>query len=226
MKDLVTLPNSPKSSLTLTQKLCSEIMPNGLNGAELWLYTHTRRIIIGFHRIVIVCVRCSNVFVVVRNVFKVFSGLLNDSGIPLYKTSTLKFSPFLTVNLSEFIFLILEKYNKEELIYDWQTNKKINFETFIKTYTNNKELKNIFVLNNKICVQKDDVFNLFSLKNQEDSDRFLEVLENYFRKNNRSDAIFVKDTSSAQRKWVYKILVEKGFDKKRLYRLKTTFLRR
>ena len=130
------------------------------------------------------------------------------------------------INNSEFIFLILEKYNIEELIYDWQTNKKINFETFIKTYTKNKELKNIFVLNNKICVQKDDVFNLFSLKNQEDSDSFLEVLENYFRKNNRSDAIFVKDTSSAQRKWVYKILVEKGFDKKRLYRLKTTFLRR
>ena len=34
-KDLVTLPNSPESSLTLTQKLCSEIMPNGLTGAEL-----------------------------------------------------------------------------------------------------------------------------------------------------------------------------------------------
>jgi len=87
-------------------------------------------------------------------------------------------------------------------------------------------LKNIFVLNNKICVQKDDIFNLFSLKNKEDSDRFLEILENYFRDNGRSDAIFVRDTSSAQRKWIYRILEERGFDKKRLYRLKTTFSKR
>ena len=33
----VTLPKSPKSSLTLTQKLRYEIMPNELNGVELWL---------------------------------------------------------------------------------------------------------------------------------------------------------------------------------------------
>jgi len=130
------------------------------------------------------------------------------------------------INNSEFIFLNIEEYKIEELIYDWQTNKKINFGDFIKRYTKNKELKNIFVINNKICVQKDDTFNLFSLKNQDDSDRFLEVLENYFRDNNRSDAIFVRDTSSAQRKWIYQILVDKGFDKKRLYRLKTTFSKR
>ena len=40
------------------------------------------------------------------------------------------------------------------------------------------------------------------------------------------DAIFIKDVSSAQRKWIYNLLGEKGFDKKRLYRLKTTFSKR
>ncbi len=130
------------------------------------------------------------------------------------------------INNSSYVFLNIEDYKIEELIYDWQVEKKINLGTFIEKYTNNKDLKNIFVLNNKICVQKDDIFNLFSLKNKEDSDRFLEVLENYFRDNGRSDAIFVRDTSSAQRKWIYRILEERGFDKKRLYRLKTTFSKR
>ena len=51
-------------------------------------------------------------------------------------------------------------------------------------------------------------------------------LQDYFIDNNRSDAIFVRDVSSAQRKWIYSILGDKGFDKKRLYRLKTTFSKR
>jgi len=38
--------------------------------------------------------------------------------------------------------------------------------------------------------------------------------------------MFIKDVSSAQRKWIYQTLEDKGFDKKRLYRLKTTFSKR
>jgi ABC-type uncharacterized transport system fused permease/ATPase subunit len=40
------------------------------------------------------------------------------------------------------------------------------------------------------------------------------------------DALFVRDFSNAQRKWLYEVLVKMGFDKKRLYRLKTTFSKR
>jgi len=47
-----------------------------------------------------------------------------------------------------------------------------------------------------------------------------------YKVHNRKDAIFVKDVSSAQRKWLYDIMEKKGFDKKRLYRLKTTFSKR
>ena len=68
--------------------------------------------------------------------------------------------------------------------------------------------------------------SLFSLKDSYESERLLDVLESYFRDNGRTDAMFVKDVSSAQRKWIYQTLEDKGFDKKRLYRLKTTFSKR
>ena len=68
--------------------------------------------------------------------------------------------------------------------------------------------------------------SIFSLKDKNESDRLLESLQTYFIDNSRVDAIFVRDISSAQRKWIYKVLEDKGFDKKRLYRLKTTFSKR
>jgi hypothetical protein len=132
------------------------------------------------------------------------------------------------VNLesSDFVFLKINKYKVEELIYDWQTSSKISFDTFVNTYCGSKNLKNIFTLNNKICVQIDEDVQIFSLKNQDDSERFLDTLQEYFYNQKRSDALFVKDISNAQRKWIYNLLVEKGFDKQRLYRLKTTFSKR
>ena len=81
-------------------------------------------------------------------------------------------------------------------------------------------------MNNKICVQIDDDVNVFSLKDINESERFLDTLQKYFYENNRKDSILVKDISIAQRKWLYDMMVKKGFDKKRLYRLKTTFSKR
>ena len=132
------------------------------------------------------------------------------------------------VNLEnpEFVFLNIKKYKVEELLFDWQKQKKITFDNFLKIYCSSKDLKNIFTLNNKICVQVDDDVNVFSLKNQNESDRFLDICQKYFYQNNRKDAIFVRDISTPQRKWLYDVLEKKGFDKKRLYRLKTTFSKR
>ena len=78
-------------------------------------------------------------------------------------------------------------------------------------------LKSIFTLHNKICIQIDEDVSIFSLKDKNESDRLLESLQTYFIDNSRVDAIFVRDISSAQRKWIYKVLEDKGFDKKRLY---------
>ena len=125
-----------------------------------------------------------------------------------------------------FVFLDIKYYKIEEAIYDWSTNKKITILELIKKYCKNNELKSIFTLNNKLCIQINENINLFSLKNREDSERLLLTMENYFIENDRRDALFIRDISSAQRKWTYKLLEEKGYSKNKLYRLKTTFSKR
>lgn len=125
-----------------------------------------------------------------------------------------------------YVFLELSFFKKEEKIYDWQTKTKITFDFFIDRYCKNRELKSIYTLNNKLCIQINEDVSIFSLKDTNESDRFLLILEDYFIENNRGDAFFVRDISSPQRKWVYKVLEDKGFDKKQLYRLKTTFSKR
>jgi hypothetical protein len=127
---------------------------------------------------------------------------------------------------SEFIFLELKRFKVEETIFDWQTGKKITFDQFLKNYTNTKDLKSISVLNNKICIQQDENFHIFSLKNQEESNRFIDIMEEHFMVSGRVDAIFARDISIAYRKWIYNILEERGFNRNRLYRLKTTFSKR
>ena len=132
------------------------------------------------------------------------------------------------VNLEdpEYVFLDIKSYKLEETIFDWQTKLKITLEQLIKKYCKSKDLKNIFTLHNKLCIQINEDVSTFSLKNKEESDRLLDALQNAFLELNRADAIFVRDVSNAQRKWLYQILEDKGFDKKRLYRLKTTFSKR
>ena len=124
------------------------------------------------------------------------------------------------------MFLDLKQYRIEETIFDWQTKNKITIDELIDVYCSGKDLKNIFTLHNKICIQLDLDVKVFSLKDKDESDRLLDIIQSHFIENNRLDAIFVRDVSSAQRKWLYDLLVGKGFDKKRLYRLKTTFSKR
>ncbi len=126
----------------------------------------------------------------------------------------------------DYVFIEISKYKIEETIFDWQKQEKIRMSDLIDKYCKSTELKSIFTLHNKLCIQINDDVSLFSLKDKFESNRFLDTLQRYFFENGRQDAIFVRDVSSAQRKWVYSILEEKGFDKKRLYRLKTTFSKR
>lgn len=132
------------------------------------------------------------------------------------------------VNLEnpDYVFLDIKRYKIEETIFDWQQQKKITIDQLLKKYCKINQLKSVFTLHNKLCIQVDLDVSIFSLKDSLESERLIEVLQKYFMENNRMDAIFVKDVSSAQRKWIYNLLEEKGFDKKRLYRLKTTFSKR
>ena len=65
---------------------------------------------------------------------------------------------------SGFSIIEVKPFKLEEKLYDWQDDKRISFEGFLKTYCNKKDFKSIFSLNNKVVVQVDDNFNLFSLK--------------------------------------------------------------
>ena len=151
----------------------------------------------------------------------------DDYQIPLFKTDEIgRNNSVFIEGSSDYTIKKINDYKIEESILDWDSNKRIKFNEFISQYCSSKELKLISKLHNKIVLQRDEVFNLFSLKNEEDSERFLQTLESYFILNNRTDSIFVRDESIVQRKWLYELLENNGFDKKRLYRQKTTFSKR
>lgn len=146
--------------------------------------------------------------------------------IPLFQLDDIGRNEEIFVDSDDYTFLDVKPFELEEKIYDWQTDSRIGFEDVVKNYCNKRELKNIFTLNNKLIIQIDENFSLFSLKNPEDSHRMIDTFEKYFRDNSRTDAIFVKDTSTTQRKWLYEILESKGFDKQKLYRQNTTYSKR
>jgi len=135
-----------------------------------------------------------------------------------------EFGRNIKVNLDDEDFSIkkINPYHTEELILDITLNKKINSKEFIKLYLDPKGFKLVSKLNNKIVVQNDDKFNLFTLKNDYDSSRFIDVLSEFFMEQKRFDCMFVKDYSNAQRKYLYNLLVENGFSKSYLQRQTTT----
>jgi hypothetical protein len=113
----------------------------------------------------------------------------------------------------------IDMFNKEEKIYDVQENKKITFNKFIKKYLDKDKTIMLSKLNNKVVVQEDDNYSLFSFKTEDDCERFLRIVESKVEKKN---FIIVRDFTSPQRKYLYDLLVERGFDIDFLYRTSTT----
>jgi predicted transcriptional regulator with HTH domain len=118
--------------------------------------------------------------------------------------------------------LKIADYRVEEQIYDIQKSKKILTEIFIKNYIKGDGLKMISTLNNKIIVQFDEKCNLFSVKSSEEARRYIDSLSQHFYNINRKDCMFVKDESTAQKKYLFELLFNLGVDKKILYRQYTT----
>lgn len=112
---------------------------------------------------------------------------------------------------------------KEEKIFDLQKNKKIKTQDLIKTYLKGDGIKMISSINNKIIIQKETDLWIFSLKNESESQRFIDCLTFHFFKIKRGDCILVKDTSMAQKKYLYNLIEERGIDKKIFYRKFTTY---
>jgi len=147
--------------------------------------------------------------------------------IPLFKEDELGRNEEVFISSdTDYTIIEIKPYKIEEKIYDWQKDERISFDELIRKYCIKKEMKSISTLNNKLVIQNNDEFYLFSLKNIDDSHRLLETMESYYRENSRNDAIFVKDVNTTQRKWMYDILIKKGFDKQKLYRQTTTFSKR
>ena len=126
---------------------------------------------------------------------------------------------------SEYEIVKISPFFTEELILEHLSGKKYSFGKFIKKYLNKSGFKLVSKLNNKIIVQNDDSINLFTLKNIYDSERLINVLRDYCLNIKKTDCIFVKDTSTAQRKYIYGLLINKGFSKDYLFRLSTTHLK-
>jgi hypothetical protein len=146
-----------------------------------------------------------------------------NQSAPVYMTD--EYGRSVKVKLEEDGMSLLEitPYREEELIYDVQNKVKITSQELIKKYFKGDGLKMLSVLNNKAILQKDEETYLFSLKNESECSRFVDCLSSYFFKTKRGDCLFVKDYSSAQRKYLYNLLESNGFDKKVLYRKFTTY---
>jgi hypothetical protein len=123
----------------------------------------------------------------------------------------------------EYNIVKISGYKVPEQILDYQTKNRISIETFINKYLSKTGVKLVSKLNNKIVVQNEDEVNMFTMKNESDAQRLIENLTQRFVKLKRGDCMFVLDVSSPQRKYLYKLLTEKGYDVNYLYRKETTY---
>lgn len=117
------------------------------------------------------------------------------------------------------------KYNYPELITNYDTKERLDGVEFVSKYLKGSNLKLLSKLNNKVLLQDDDKHHLFIYKSIYDAERFLDNLSMYLMKIKKVNSIIVKDTDIAQKKYLYRMLTELGYDKKMLYRVSTTHLK-
>ena len=114
---------------------------------------------------------------------------------------------------SNYTVIKMLPYWKEEKIYDHTLSKKVSFRELMSLYLEENVFKQVFTLNNKVIIQKDELFNVFSLKTVSDALRLLTVIEVEFLNNQRYDCLFVVDTETIQRKQLYNLLESAGYDR-------------
>ena len=146
----------------------------------------------------------------------------NDFNI-LYKKDNLGRQIKVEIDDPEFKIIKVSDYKIEEFLFDLQTNKKISFKKFYNQYLKGGGLKFISSLNNKIIVQEDDNYNLFSLKCEPETSRFLKILSDVLYNNKRSDCVVVPETTKDHKRFLYSVLEKKGIAKSTLYRRSTTY---
>lgn len=109
-------------------------------------------------------------------------------------------------------------YWKEELIYDFQTKKRIRYHEMLASIMEISEIGQIFTLNNKLFVQVENDIRLYGNKNIMDAERLFGLVREDLLKKKKGNFIFVKDVTTAQRKLLYTLLESKGFKRTELFR--------
>jgi hypothetical protein len=109
-------------------------------------------------------------------------------------------------------------YWKEELIYDFQTKKRIRYHEMMGQIDRIKDLAHIFTLNKNLFVQIDNDIKLYGNKNISDSERLFELVKSELLKRKRGNFLFVKDVTTHQRKILYELLESKGYKRTELFR--------
>lgn len=121
-------------------------------------------------------------------------------------------------NSGPYTFLKLREYNIEEKIWDHQNNVYTYANDVYETMTKGNDFKQVFTLNTKIFIQKDDNIIGYGLKNIEDCHRLFKLLQQKSVNEGYSNLMFVIDFSTAQRKDLYDLLQKNGFPKESLYK--------
>ena len=144
---------------------------------------------------------------------------------PIYRTDEMGRNIPVEINDPNYKILKIEKYNIPEKVFHITKKVKISSEKLIHNYLRGDSLKLVSKLNNKIIIQDEDIYNLFSLKSTYDADRFLINLEKHMITNSKSNCLIVRDSSREQKKYLYEILTNLGYNKSMLYRTSTTHLK-
>ena len=141
---------------------------------------------------------------------------------PLFKVDSLGRNIKISSDNDEYTIIKLEPFKVPEKIFNIDTKKNFSPEEIISKFLRGDNLKMISKLNNKIVIQEEDKFNLFSLKDELDALRFLDSLQVKLITSGKNNCLFVADSDVSQKKYLYNLLEHKGYNKKMLYRKTTT----
>jgi hypothetical protein len=149
----------------------------------------------------------------------------NNNHEDIYVTDAMGRNIKVETDDKSFSILKINKFKIPEKITMVNTKDKFTFDEFVKKFLRGDSLAMVSNLNNKIIVQNDEKIKLFTCKNVSDAERFLSSLERYMLDNNKMNSIIVRDTSRQQRKYLYDLLKNEGYDIRMLYRSSTTRLK-
>ena len=141
-----------------------------------------------------------------------------NNNINVYKKDELGRNVLVDYAIPNYYLVDLTEYWVEEFVFDHSLGSRISVDSLITKYLPKKNFKQVFSLNNKLVIQDGDKFNIFSLKTVGDCTRLLEIIKSLFIGGGRLDCLFVQDTSTIQRKQLYDLLENYGFNRKFLYK--------